>query len=209
MSESHKNWPSFWSEVPEEDRATLREVLADLLGRGVILGDTASGRDQFLLVRDHYQKHLEDYLSVLGMSLIIDDDFCLLQAQPRSEDCALLAQFSKDETLLLLVLWRAWDDERSNHARQTVILPVDEVWQKFRNIFDKIDPPEKTHLEAMLGKFKRHRLVRTSKPDGATQLGEMMIEILPSLPRVIPFDSLEAYLDRLALYQAPTSSQDS
>jgi hypothetical protein len=26
---------------------------------------------------------------------------------------------------------------------------------------------------------------------------------------VIPFDSLEAYLDRLALYQAPTSSQDS
>lgn len=201
MSESLKNWPSFWSEVPEEDRAPLREAIADLIGRGVILGDTASGKDLFLLIRDHYQRHVEEYLSVLGMNLVIDDDFCLLQAQPRSEDCALLSQFSKDETLLLLVLWRAWDDDRSNHAHQTVILTVDELWQKFRTTFDKIDPPEKTHLESMLGKLKRHRLVRSSRPEGSTQLGEMVVEILPSLPRVIPFDSLESYLDRLAHYQ--------
>lgn len=206
MSESLKNWPSFWADVPEEDRAPMREAIADLIGRGVILGDTASGKDLFLLIRDHYQRHVEEYLSVLGMNLVVDDDFCLLQAQPRSEDCALLSQFSKDETLLLLVLWRAWDDDRSNNVHQTVILSVDELWQKFRNTFDRIDPPEKTHLESMLGKLKRHRLVRTSRPEGSTQLGEMVVEILPSLPRVIPFDSLESYLERLAHYQ-PTSAE--
>ena len=40
-------WPRFWSDVPESDRAPLREVLAELLGRGVLLGDEGSGRDLF------------------------------------------------------------------------------------------------------------------------------------------------------------------
>ena len=56
-------WPRFWSDVPESDRAPMREVLAELLGRGVLLGDEGGGRDLFLLARDHYRTHLEDYLA--------------------------------------------------------------------------------------------------------------------------------------------------
>ena len=195
------HWPSFWPDVPEDDRPMMREVLAELLGRGTLLGDTGAGRDLFLLARDHYKKHLEDYLAPLGLELVIDDDFSLLQARPRPEACHLLGQFTKDETLLLLVLWRVWDDHRSNLAASAVILTADELWTRFRNTFDKIDPPDKTHLESLLGRLKRLRLIRTRKPEAAQQLGETLIEVLPSLSRVIPFDDLEACLARAALYQ--------
>lgn len=193
-------WPSFWPDVPEEDRAGIREILAELLGRGTLLGESGSGRDLFLLARDHYEKHLSDYLAPLGLELIIDDDFSLLQARPMPETCHLLSQFSKDETLLLLVMWRVWDDHRTNEISSAVVLTVDDLWTRFRNTFDKIEPPEKTHLDSLLARLKRHRLIRTHKPDGAENLGETLIEILPSLPRVIPFDSLEACLNRAALY---------
>jgi hypothetical protein len=202
-------WPSFWSDVPEEDRAGIREILAELLGHGTLLGDGGSGSDLFLLARDHYQKHLSDYLAPLGLELVVDDDFCLLQARPIPETCHLLSQFSKDETLLLLVMWRAWDDHRSNEISSAVVLTVDDLWTRFRNIFDKIDPPEKTHLDSLLARLKRHRLIRTHKPEGAGNLGETLIEILPSLPRVIPFDSLESCLTRAALYEPSAPVEES
>ena len=198
---SSNNWPRFWPDVPEDDRPAIREILAELLGRGTLLGATGAGRDHFMLARDHYREHLSDYLAPLGLELIVDDDFSLLQARPRPEACHLLSQFTKDETLLLLVLWRVWDDHRSNEATSSVILTVDDLWTRFRNTFDKIDPPEKTHLNSLLARLKRHRLIRTHKPDAAVQLGDVLIEVLPSLPRVIPFDSLESCLDRAALYQ--------
>ena len=198
---SDPHWPRFWPNVPDDDRPALREILAELLGRGTLLGSTGSGRDLFLLARDHYREHLSDYLAPLGLELMVDDDYFLLQARPRPEACHLLAQFTKDETLLLLVLWRVWDDHRSQVSASAVILTVDELWTRFRNTFDKIDPPEKTHLDAMLGRLKRLRLIRTHKPEGALQLGDTLIEVLPSLPRVIPFDSLESCLARAALYQ--------
>ena len=198
---SSNNWPRFWPDVPEDDRPAIREILAELLGRGTLLGATGAGRDHFMLARDHYREHLSDYLAPLGLELIVDDDFSLLQARPRPEACHLLSQFTKDETLLLLVLWRVWDDHRSNEATSSVILTVDDLWTRFRNTFDKIDPPEKTHLNSLLARLKRHCLIRTHKPDAAVQLGDVLIEVLPSLPRVIPFDSLESCLDRAALYQ--------
>ncbi|MDB6077900.1 MAG: hypothetical protein JWO82_1647 [Akkermansiaceae bacterium] len=201
MSEADPNWPRFWADVPDSDRAPIREILADLLGRGTLLGSEGSGRDLFLLARDHYQSHLSDYLAPLGLDLIVDDDFSLLQARPRPESCHLLGQFTKDETLLLLVLWRAWDDHRSTHAAQAVVITVDDLWQRFKATFENIDPPGETHLDQVLARLKRHRLIRTQKPDPGSPLSDMQIEILPSLARTIPFDSIESWLVRTELYQ--------
>lgn len=195
-------WPSFWSEVPTEDRAAIRDVLAELLGRGVILGGEGSGREWFLLIRDHYQSHVADYLAPLGLELVVDDEALLLQARPRTEACQLLATFSRDETLVLLALWRIWDDAQASQAAAAVVVSADELWGQLRLFFDRVEPPEKTQMESILAKLRRHRLLRTHRPEGATQPGELQIEILPSLSRVIPFDDLEAWLQRAELCQA-------
>lgn len=201
-------WPRFWSDVPESDRAPMREVLAELLGRGVLLGDEGGGRDLFLLARDHYRTHLEDYLAPLALELIVDDEHSILQARPRTESCLLLGRFDKDETLVLLALWRLYDDERGNGLQEAVVITVDGLWAALKVHFDKIEPPEKSHIETLLARFRRHRLIRTAKPEGMTQLGEMQIEILPSLARAIPFESIEAWQSRVDTYQPQRSSEE-
>lgn len=201
-------WPRFWSDVPESDRAPMREVLAELLGRGVLLGDEGGGRDLFLLARDHYRTHLEDYLAPLALELIVDDEHSILQARPRTESCLLLGRFDKDETLVLLALWRLYDDERGNGLQEAVVITVDGLWAALKVYFDKIEPPEKSHIETLLARFRRHRLIRTAKPEGMTQLGEMQIEILPSLARAIPFESIEAWQSRVDTYQPQRNSEE-
>lgn len=203
-STSDPLWPrSFWSDVPDADRAALREVLAELLGRGVLLGDEGSGRELYLLARDHYRTHIEDYLAPLALELIVDEDHSLLQARPRTESCLLLGRFDKDETLVLLALWRLYDDEISTGSQEAVIVTVDQLWAALKVYFDKVATPEKSQIESCLVRLRRHRLVRTLKPEGMTQAGEMQIEILPSLSRVIPFDDIAAWQSRVETFQPP------
>ncbi|MBX7208907.1 MAG: DUF4194 domain-containing protein [Verrucomicrobiaceae bacterium] len=209
VSTSDPLWPrSFWSDVPDGDRAALREVLAELLGRGVLLGDEGSGRELYLLARDHYRTHVEDYLAPLALELIIDEEHSLLQARPRTESCLLLGRFDKDETLALLALWRLYDDEISTGSQEAVIVTVDQLWAALKVYFDKVATPEKSQIEACLARLRRHRLIRTLKPEGMTQAGEMQIEILPSLARVIPFDDIAAWQARVEQFQPPKDGAD-
>jgi hypothetical protein len=90
-----------------------------------------------------------------------------------------------------------------------VIITVDDLWQRFKSTFENIEPPEKTHVEQMLARMKRHRLVRTQRPDPNAPIGETLIEILPSLARTIPFDSIESWNARAALYQPPSAAEAS
>ena len=192
-------WPSFWADVPAEERAPLRDILAELLGRGVLLGDTGSGRELFLLARDHHRFLLEDYLAPLGLEFIVDDDALLLQARPRTEACQLLGAFTKDETLILLTLWRVWDEAQTSGTNAVVLLRLDDLWEKLRVFFDRIEPPEKSQIESALTRLKRHRLVRTQKPDTMEHVGDLLIEILPSLARTLPFDSIEQWQERVEI----------
>lgn len=202
-------WPrSFWSEVPDSDRAALREVLAELLGRGVLLGDEGGGRELYLLARDHYRAHVEDYLAPLALELIVDEEHSLLQARPRTESCLLLGRFDKDETLVLLTLWRLYDDEISTGSQEAVIVTVDQLWAALKVCFDQVATPEKSQIEACLSRLRRHRLVRTLKPEGMTQAGELQIEILPSLARVIPFDDITAWQARVDSFQPVKDGSD-
>ena len=196
-------WPrSFWGDVPDADRAALRDVLAELLGRGVLLGDEGSGRELYLLARDHYRSHLEDYLAPLAVELIVDEENSLLQARPRTESCLLLGRFDKDETLVLLALWRLYDDEISTGSMEAVVVTLDQLWAALKMYFDKVVTMQPSQLENCLVPLRRHRLIRTLKPEGMTQAGELQIEILPSLARVIPFDDIAAWQARTDAYQA-------
>ncbi len=205
MERTDPLWPSFWHDVPLQDRAPMRDILAELLGHGVLLGDSGSGRELMQVAAEHRFK-LEDYLAPLGLELVMDEELPLLQARPRTESCQLLGSFNKHETLVLLSLWRVWDEGQTSGLNAAVTLTLDDLYEKLRLHFENIERPERTQLEEVLGKLKRHRLIRTRKPELMEGIGATLIEVLPSLARTIPFDSIEQWSERADL--AAPSAKD-
>ena len=194
-------WPEFWNHVPETDRQSLRECVADLLKTGAILGDEGAGRELFLLARDHYFPELSAWFAVLNIELIVDSERPILQARPVPGECELVATFTKEETLVVLSLWRIWDEAMSEKPAAGVVLTTNDLWLKLRLFFDKIEPPTDTPLDRMLSKLRRKRLIRYQRHEDTNRFGESLIEVLPTLLRAIPFNDLEAWEAQAALYR--------
>lgn len=198
-------WPSFWTDIPEADRPAVREILTDLLATGVLFGEAGRERELFLTARN-YQSQLAEYLSLLNLDLVSDPDRPILQARPIPGECGLTARFTKDETLVVLTLWRIYDDGRMERPTSIVDLSADNLYAKLRLYFEHIEPPAATHLERILGKLRARRLIRFQKDD--ERFGESRLEILPTLARAIPFERQEEWSQTVALFQ-PSASDTS
>jgi len=194
-------WPYFWPNIPDTDRQPLRDVLSELLRHGVILGDEGSGRDLFRLVRDHYTKEVEAYFAPLGLRLIVLPDPPLLQVQPVPGECDLLTQFTQQETLIALVLWRLYDDALVTTRTKGVVLTANDLFTQCKVIFDRIDAPSPSALRESLGRLRRKRLIRLTEGSDPTKPADAVIEILPTLHRTIDFASLEEWQTRATAFQ--------
>jgi hypothetical protein len=200
-------WPSFWNHVREDDRPALREVLAELLSTGILLGDEGRARELYLTARD-YQRELAEYLAPLNLDLVADPDKPILQARPVPGECGLTARFTKDETLLVLTLWRVYYDARLEHPVETVVITANEVFAKLKLYFEHIEPPTDSHLERLLARLRSRRLIRFRADQDSPRFGESLVEILPTLQRVIPFESPEAWQQQAGLYAAPRAEAE-
>ena len=194
-------WPEFWNHVPEADRQPLRECIADLVRTGAILGDEGSGRELFLLARDSYFSELSAWFGVLNIELVIDSERPILQARPVPGECDLVATFSKEETLVALSLWRIWDETMIDKPAAALVITANDLWLKLRLFFDKIEPPTESNLDRILAKLRRKRLIRYQREEDTNRFGESLIEVLPTLPRAIPFNDLEAWEAQASLYR--------
>jgi len=197
-------WPSFWAHIPESDRPAVREILTELLATGVLFGDAGRERELFRTARQ-YEQELADYLSLLNLTLVPDPDRPILQARPIAGECGLTARFTKDETLVVLTLWRVYDDAIMERPTNVVTLSADELFAKLKLYFDHIELPAPTHLERILAKLRSRRLIRFQPSD--EQFGESRLEILPTLARAIPFERSEEWAQSVGLFQqAATAS---
>jgi len=199
-------WPKFWSHIAEVDRQPLRDILGVLLRHGVILGDEGSERDLFRLVRDHLRTDVEDYFAPLGVRIVVLDEPPIIQAQAIPDECDLLAQFTQQETLLALVLWRMYDEALITSNTKAVLLTANDLWLKWQVIFDRIEPPTISALRDALTRLRRKRLIRVTDAEDPTRPGDALIEILPTLPRVIDFAGLEEWQARASAFQAAGNS---
>ncbi len=197
-------WPTFWQHIPESDRPALRDALAELLSTGVLLGDDGRAREIYLTAREHLRE-LAEYLAPLNLDLTSDPDRSLLQARPVPGECGLTAKFTKDETLLILVLWRLYHDTRMERAMESVVVSANEIFQALKLTFERIELPKDSHLERMLARCRTRRLIRFQRHEDPQRFGESAVEILPTLPRVIPFESIEAW-DRMVGLHAGVKS---
>ncbi len=198
-------WPTFWETIREEDRPALKAILAELLTTGVLLGEEGRARELYLIARE-YPRELGEFLSVLDLELIHDPDKPIFQARPVSGECALTASFTKDETLIVLALWRIYDEERMARPSQSVVLDANTLDARLRLYFESIEPPQPTHLDRILSKLRRKKLIRYQRDE--EQFGNSQLEILPTLPRVIPFEDQEAWDEQAALFNQGKTTEE-
>lgn len=197
-------WPSFWTDIPEVDRPALREILTELLATGVLFGENGRERELFLTARQ-YARQLADYLAPLSLELVPDPDRPILQARPIPGECGLTARFTKDETLVVLTLWRLYDDARMEGPAETVVISANDLYARLKLYFEHIEPPAETHLERILAKLRSKRLIRFQKNE--ERFGESRLEILPTLSRAIPFERAEEWTQAAALFQQAVPSE--
>src|SRR6266511_2750847 len=191
-------WPSFWAQVPDDDRPALREILTELLATGVLFGESGRERELFLTARQ-YQREIVEYLAPLNLDLVPDPDRPILQARPIPGECGLTARFTKDETLVVLTLWRLYDDARMELPAETVLVTANDLYARLKLYFERIEPPAETHLERILAKLRAKRFIRFQKNE--ERFGESRLEILPTLARAIPFERGEEWAQAAALFQ--------
>jgi hypothetical protein len=195
-------WPPFWQHIPPDDRAGLSDVLTELLGYGALLGDTGRDHELYMLARQ-YSREIGEYLAPLHLELVPDPDRPIFQVRPVPGDCGLVARFNKAETLLVLTLWRMYHDARMERTLETVVVSANDIWQRLKLYFEQVDLPNPSQLRDMLGKLRKRRLLRVQWHEDAAQFGESQVEILPTLPRVIPFENAAAWQQQVDLYQQP------
>lgn len=200
-------WPTFWEHIPEADRDVLCDVLTELLATGVLLGTEGRGRSQYLTARD-YRKEIAEYLAPLRLDLVEDAENAILQARPVAGECGLTARFSKAESLLLLVLWRIYDEVRMNQITPVVLTTAGGVFDKWRLLFERIEPPTESQLDRILSRFRRLRLIRLQPRNEVDQFSDLNVEILPTLPRVIPFEDDAAWEQQASIYREPETTND-
>jgi hypothetical protein len=97
-----------------------------------------------------------------------------------------------------------YHDERMDNVVASVVITPNKLWERLRLYFENIIPPTEAQLREMLGKLRNRRLVRVQWHEDSARFGESQIEILPTLPRVIPFENAAAWQQQASLYQAPT-----
>ena len=199
-------WPRFWEHIRVEDRAALSEILSELLAHGALIGDMGRDRELYLLARE-YQQDIGEYLAPLHLELVPDPDRPMIQLRPVPGDCNLMARFNKAETLLVLTLWRIYHDARMETTVETVVVTANDIWQRLRLYFDSIALPTEAQLRDMLGKLRNRRLVRVQWHEDNSRFGESQVEILPTLPRVIPFENATAWEQQAVLYQQPGNAE--
>lgn len=195
-------WPSYWEHIRVEDRPAVSDVLTELLAHGALIGDSGRDRELYLLARE-YQRELGEYFAPIHLELVADPDRPMFQLRPVPGECGLLARFTKAETLLVLTLWRVYHDARMERTTETVVVSANDIWQRLKLYFEKLELPREAQLREMLATLRRRRMIRVQWHEDATRFGESQVEILPTLPRTIPFEDLSAWEQQAALFQAP------
>jgi hypothetical protein len=172
------------------DRERLGEALRRLLAHGSILGLEPAQTDLYHWCYQN-REWVDELAALLELKLHWDHQDRTVQAIPQG--AAFLLRLRLDATLVLLTLWYEFDTAvrdrgESPPIRLTAQQLNDALSAKFEPLRKHLPSP--TRLREILALAQRKNLVRFT-PDVA--LEHSLIEVLPTLKRVIPFQNIEEW----------------
>lgn len=173
-----------------QDRERLGEAMRRLMAHGSILGLEPSQTD---LYHWCYQNRpwLDEFANLLDLKLHWEHQDRTVQAVPESS--SFLLRLKLDATLVLLTLWYEFDTAiRDRGETPPVRLTAQQLNDSLAAKFEPLKKfqPSPTRLREILALAQRKNLLRFT-PDAA--LERSVIEVFPTLKRVIPFQSIEEW----------------
>jgi hypothetical protein len=176
--------------LPPADRERLGEALRRLLAHGSVLG-LEPGQTELYHWCYQNRPWLEEMAGLLDLKLHWDHPDRTVQAVPQS--AAFLLRLKLDATLVLLTLWYEFDTAiRDRGESPPVRLTVQQLNDSLAAKFEPLRKfqPSPTRLREILALGQRKNLLRFTPQDA---LERSLIEVLPTLKRVIPFQGLEEW----------------
>ena len=201
MSDPETNSPSsgLLARLQPHDRDRLGESLRRLMSSGSIVGLEPSQAD---LYHWCYQNRpwVDELASLLDLKLHWEHQDRTVQAVPQGT--AFLLRLKLDATLVLLTLWYEFDTAiRDRGETPPVRLTAQQLNDSLAAKFEPLKKfqPSPTRLREILSLAQRKNLVRYV-PDEA--LERSIIEVFPTLKRLIPFQNIEEWNRHAVRYLA-------
>ena len=173
--------------LTDADRDRLGEALRRLLANGSIIG-TDSGQSELYHWCHLNREWVEEIAGLVDLKLFWDHEIRLVQAVPQSG--AFTLRLKLDATLVLLTLWYEFDAAvRDRGEAPPIRLSVEQLNDSLKTKFEPLRKhlPSPTRLREILSLAQRKSLLRYSP---AEEPANAIIEILPTLKRVIPFQDI-------------------
>lgn len=181
------------------DRDRLSEALRELLAHGSIHGLDPAQAQLYGWCRQNID-WLREIAALSGFDIHTEHENRLVQALP------MIPRFRLDlrqaDTLVLLALWYEYDTQLREQGHTEARLTVERLNQLLQ---EKLLPdlkavPSRQRLGEILRLGQRYRLLRFEEREPFEQA---VIEVLPTLARVLDFNSLEEWTRTAALHRAP------
>ena len=176
--------------LSEADRERLGEALRRLVAHGSILG-LEPGQSEVFHWCDLNREWLEEIASLLELKLHWDRELRMVQAVPQLH--AFTLQLKLDATLVLLTLWYEFDTAvRDRGEAPPIRLSVKQLNDALSTKFEPLERhlPGRTRMREILRLAQRKNLLRYAP---AEDPADAIVEILPTLKRVISFQNVEEW----------------
>jgi len=188
--ETSGNSSGLLSRLQPGERERLGEALRRLMASGSILGLEPSQTD---LYHWCYQNRpwVDEMAALLDLKLHWEHADRTVQAVPQS--AAFLLRLKLDATLVLLTLWYEFDTAiRDRGETPPVRLTAQQLNDSLAAKFEPLKKfqPSPTRLREILSLAQRKNLLRYSAEDAPER---SVIEIFPTLKRIIPFQGIEEW----------------
>ena len=205
MTSNTPNSNQLLGRLSDNDRDRLGEALRRLLANGSIIG-TEPGQSDLYHWAYLNREWVEEMAALLDLKVFWDHEIRLAQAVPQT--AAFTLKLKLDATLVMLTLWYEFDSAVRDRGE---VPPIQITVERFNDsLKTKFEPlrkhlPSPTRLREILSLGQRKNLLRFSPAEDPS---EAIIEILPTLKRVIPFQDLAEWTRHADRHLAATSAAE-
>lgn len=185
--------------LPEHDRERLGEALRRLVAHGSILGLEPAQTDLYHWCHQN-REWVDEMAGLLDFKLLWDQQERTVQALPQT--AAFRLRLPLDATLVLLTLWYEFDTAvRDLGVTPPIRLTVQQLNDSLKTKFEPLQKnlPSSSRLAEILSLAQRKNLLRYA---AEAPFERSVIEVLSTLKRVIPFQSIEDWNKNAERYLA-------